>query len=610
MIQSEDNTRKNLLNLLSVIKLFTLLFSLIVVINGKNTSPLRGKNNSLPIITVVLFIIIYCLWYLFSIKSQVSKHYKNYIIIENILFSVTTFCMIFLSDTYDSQYKVIFIFVIMLSTLQLGMKYGVLSASIISVLILAIDLIFAPPSLVNEYFQKDLVFAGVFITTAWALGYYAQLESERLEIKDIHLKRLNEELKVQDKRRRDFEEILFKNENCYNLLLEHSRDIVLVHRTDEILFANESAVKLLGLSSLKDLNNMTILQLISDEHKSALANMLNDFDMKGGQIISFEEKLQIAGGNTLTVINTSTGFIYDGHPTILSILHDITSNKEAERLQLDVEKNKELLNESLEYNKMITEFFSNISHELRTPLNLIYSAIQVLTLNEGHVPLAAEKLRRYYGIINQNCFRLMRLINNLLDLSRLDSGFLKLNATNHDIISVVEDISLSVVPYMESKGISLIFDTDVEEKVMSFDPDKLERIVLNLLSNAYKFTNSNGHIFVNINDLGSHIVISVKDTGIGIPPDKQNIIFERFGQVNKTLSRFHEGSGIGLSLVKSFVELHGGTITVTSDTDKGSEFKITLPVIINDNDDAEDYTSDKYSSNIERSTIEFSDIYS
>jgi Signal transduction histidine kinase len=280
-----------------------------------------------------------------------------------------------------------------------------------------------------------------------------------------------------------------------------------------------------------------------------------------------------------------------------------------EKLQEDVKKGKDLLEETREFNKLITEFFSNISHELKTPLNVIFSAIQLLNhYKENSIQDLEEKQDKYFKIMKQNCYRLMRLINNLLDMTRLDSGFLKLNMVEFNIINVVEDIVMSVAPYIESKGIGIIFDTDVEERTMVFDPDKIERIILNLLSNAVKFTECGGEIFVNITNTEKEIFISVKDTGAGIPEDKLSMIFDRFMQVDKTMVREHEGSGIGLSLVKSFVEMHKGTVVVKSKLGCGSEFIVKLPVNLLHDKVTEQ--NNYYESNIERINIEFSDIYS
>ena len=212
--------------------------------------------------------------------------------------------------------------------------------------------------------------------------------------------------------------------------------------------------------------------------------------------------------------------------------------------------------------------------------------------------------------MKQNCYRLLRLINNFIDTSKIDSGYFHVQLQNIDIINVVESIVLSVADYIESKGISIIFDTEVEEKIISCDPNIIERVILNLLSNAIKFTPSGGSIKVNIYYRNDSILISVKDTGIGIPIEKQEAIFEKFVQVDKSLSRNREGSGIGLSLVKSLVELHHGTITLVSKPNEGSEFIIRFPAepLTDPNASVDDYNLDE--NKVEIIKMEFSDIYS
>ncbi|MDF2879427.1 MAG: sensor signal transduction histidine kinase, partial [Clostridia bacterium] len=154
------------------------------------------------------------------------------------------------------------------------------------------------------------------------------------------------------------------------------------------------------------------------------------------------------------------------------------------------------------------------------------------------------------------------------------------------------------------------FDTDIEEKIVACDSDKIERIILNLLSNAIKFTKSGGKIEVTLADADDTIKISIKDTGIGIPKEKQNFIFERFIQIDKSLSRNREGSGIGLSLVKSLVELHNGNISVNSVHGQGSEFIIVLPAFVLPQAEVSlDFPSAPIESKIDRINIEFSDIY-
>lgn len=302
----------------------------------------------------------------------------------------------------------------------------------------------------------------------------------------------------------------------------------------------------------------------------------------------------------------------------LSIQCDINNKDEigvlSQSFNTLIKENKRLLEEIIEYDRLKTEFFSNVSHEFKTPLNIIFSTTQLLSLHPLNCNDSYEynpKINNYISIMKQNCYRLLRLINNLIDITKIDSGFLNLNLQNKNIIEVVENVSLSTVEYIESKSRTIIFDTDIEEKIMAFDPEKIERILLNLISNAVKFTKPQDQIEINIYDKKENIIISVKDTGIGIPKEKQKIIFERFRQVSPLLNRTHEGSGIGLSLVKSLVEMHDGTISVESECGNGTEFIIKLPVkLISQEDNTEisnDFTSQ---TNVEKIQIEFSDIYS
>jgi signal transduction histidine kinase len=209
--------------------------------------------------------------------------------------------------------------------------------------------------------------------------------------------------------------------------------------------------------------------------------------------------------------------------------------------------------------------------------------------------------------MKQNTFRLIRIVNNIIDTTKYDSGYLNISMHNQNIVSIVEEITLSAGDYIRNRGITLVFDTNIEEKIIAVDADKIERIMLNLLSNSIKFTDEGGSISVNIYDKGDSVEISVKDTGIGIPEEKQNIIFDRFVQVDKTFKRNREGSGIGLSLVRMLAEMHGGTVSVRSKIGEGSEFIIMLPAnLIEEENDCAFTTESK----VDKINIEFSDIYS
>lgn len=288
------------------------------------------------------------------------------------------------------------------------------------------------------------------------------------------------------------------------------------------------------------------------------------------------------------------------------------ANERIETLNFKNNESTKKVEELMEYDKIKTEFFANMSHELKTPLNVISSTVQLLKSLDDSKKLGDDRIQYYFTIMNQNSLRLLRLINNIIDSTKINGGYLNLNLANDNIVYVVEELVQSVADFVQSKGINIIFDTEVEEKIIAFDEEKIERIILNLLSNAVKFTDAKGSIFVNIYDRGDFLEISVKDTGIGIPEDKLNFIFKRFAQVDKSITRKKEGSGIGLALVKSLVEIQGGTIRVKSELGKGSEFTITLPVkVINaegleSNITSEECSESKYKEKLE---MEFSDIY-
>lgn len=256
-------------------------------------------------------------------------------------------------------------------------------------------------------------------------------------------------------------------------------------------------------------------------------------------------------------------------------------------------------------------FFANISHELRTPLNILFGSTQVIKHHlENDEALNKEKIESKTKIQIQNCYRLIRLVNNLIDITKIDSDNFALNMSVCNIVEIVEAIVTSVVEYASLKNIEVIFDTDVEEILLACDLDAIERIVLNLLSNAIKFTPEEGKIFVNICTLENSIQIKVKDSGIGISEDKQKMIFERFKQVDNLLTRSSEGSGIGLSLVQALVEMHGGNIQVKSQYQKGSEFIAELPItLVNEEFSTQKGTINNYSNVIKKIDIEFSDIY-
>jgi signal transduction histidine kinase len=280
--------------------------------------------------------------------------------------------------------------------------------------------------------------------------------------------------------------------------------------------------------------------------------------------------------------------------------------------KLDYEKELIKAKETAEgMHKSQSNFISNISHELRTPVAVIMSANQILDINMQKTKNDySESNFNKINIIKQNCNRLLRLTNNIIDMAKIDSGFMNLKLKNIDIIFLLESIVTSVIPYADCKNIDIIFDTNCEELIMCVDPDKIERIVLNLISNAIKFSKDNTNIYINVNayENESKLEFSVRDTGIGMESKDLEKIFDRFTQVDDIMVRKNEGSGIGLSLVKIFTKLHNGDIIVNSKLGEGSEFIIVLPIKILKSENMYSSETNQYNSIDSQAALEFSDI--
>lgn len=291
---------------------------------------------------------------------------------------------------------------------------------------------------------------------------------------------------------------------------------------------------------------------------------------------------------------------------ITEIINGQKALKETQKLLLKSEREK---NEALENAmKMKDEFLATITHEFKTPITIINAALQ--TIESIYRNQLSDHLWKHLHRIRMNSFRQLRLVNNLLDIARYNAGHLATNEINLDIVYITKAIVDSVYLYAKQKSIDLKFSSDCECMEMALDDEKYERILLNLLSNAIKFTPKGKTIYIHIASKNRDVEVSIRDEGIGIPKSKQKIIFERFGQVDSSLSRNTEGTGIGLSLVKMLVTGMKGTIKVDSEVDIGSTFTITLPLKKLKQKKSEMHNVDRNDDRVIHSAlIEFSDIY-
>ena len=256
------------------------------------------------------------------------------------------------------------------------------------------------------------------------------------------------------------------------------------------------------------------------------------------------------------------------------------------------------INELLKNND---QYLLNIIHDLRSHLNVITSAAQFMEHNYKD-----DKNLKYIEIIKRNSFKMLKLINNLIDSNKIKNNYYKLNKKNIDIVPMIENTISCIEKFASERNINLIFDTNEEECIMAIDPEAIDRVIINLLSNAIKFSNENSNIYINLVVKDKEIELSFKDEGCGISKEEKERIFDRFyqGKNNDNI----EGSGIGLNLCMLFVKAHDGKIFLESEINKGSIFTVILPRKIEDHIETVKEEGNLINKN-QAVEIEFSDTY-
>lgn len=352
-------------------------------------------------------------------------------------------------------------------------------------------------------------------------------------------------------------------------------------RKEDLL--NKELLSLVHPQEVEEVRNLVI-----KKEDSVLIKNINKFKCKSGEYKLLDWRL--------VYIKESDNWI-------------VTAKDITDEQKLEDEKKK--YERALQLESIKNEFLANMSHEFKTPLNIILSTIQMVNYGVENKSINIDStlnMKKYIKSIKQNSYRLLRLANNIIDMTKIDAGYYNVNLENCDIVSLVEDIITLVAEYVKGKNISITFDTEVEEFIIACDPEKIERILLNLISNSIKYTDKHGKIEV-VLYIKDYVCVSVKDNGIGIAKEELDIIFNRFMQVDNIFTRKVEGSGIGLSIVKSLVEMHQGKIDVVSKLGKGSKFTFMLPIKKIEEQDNKKATKANLSSKIEKCNIEFSDIY-
>jgi two-component system, OmpR family, phosphate regulon sensor histidine kinase PhoR len=362
-----------------------------------------------------------------------------------------------------------------------------------------------------------------------------------------------------------------------NVIHNMSEGLIVFDSYGNLDFYNRSVFDM-GNLTLNQIENVQDFFKYIDENnfqdtKKSLQELYNTHSLNLNPIHNFIIKLRDKLKNDFKYIELNWNLVLDENKRVVNTIitmKDVTELKNNE-IKLEIQT-KELEKMS----KSKDEFFNMISHELRTPLTIIQSSVQLA--NDIYRKEISSNIEKILSKVNQNCRILLKLINNILDISKAEAGFLNIDNSFFDVVSVTENLIDSANFYAKSKGVNLIFDTTKEEAVVNLDKDKYEKIILNLLSNAIKFTPKGKSVMITTIIEENYIKVKVKDEGIGIPKEKLENIFDRFVQVPNPLSNNSQGTGLGLSLVKKFVELMKGDIKVKSKLGEGTEFIVIFNV--------------------------------
>ena len=368
------------------------------------------------------------------------------------------------------------------------------------------------------------------------------------------------------------EEELRNSEARFRALFHDSPDAVFVQNFDGIVLDVNPAGCKLHMMDKEDIVGKNVIDLVPDLHKDKVAE---EFPKWISGEISTQQGFSITStGLSVPVQINGSKFRYSGKEGLLFLVRDITKVKETEdKLRKSVQKAEES-------DMLKSVFLANMSHEIRTPMNAIIGFSEILSDQD----LSKKERQEFINYITQGSNTLMNLIEDIIDITKIEAGQIKINFEECDVNNLMDELYATFIKMKNMNGkqkLELRLNKPVVKEgfTINTDPSRIRQILSNLIVNALKFTNE-GFIEFGFTISGENqIVFYVKDTGVGIPKDKKSMIFERFGQVEHHLSQNKKGTGLGLSISKKLSELLGGDLTVESEVDKGSIFFLSLPVV-------------------------------
>lgn len=399
---------------------------------------------------------------------------------------------------------------------------------------------------------------GTFFTAEIATRTFKLGDEERLI---VYVRDITERKKA--------EKALKASEENFRTLVDNTLDgIMILNFEGEVIAANAAVGKMFDLK-LENVTGTRIVKYLAPESiPVAIKDQINVLNDKGGYLSVY--KAISSTGEPFWIEGLGTKIIYQNQPANIVVIRDITVRKKVEEALINAKTAAETADRTK------SEFLTNMSHELKTPLNSVIGFSDLL--KEGIAGPLNEKQSRYVQFISLSGKNLLNIINNILELSKAEAGNEELNIEKFSIDESINKVILRIIPQAQEINIKLKYNSENRRLWISADEGKFRQIINNLLSNAIKFTPAGGSIDISSKQEGDFVIITVRDTGVGIPEDSLDKIFEPFIQIDSSLSRTFEGTGLGLTLVKKYVEMHGGNIHVESKIGEGSSFRFELPV--------------------------------
>ena len=401
------------------------------------------------------------------------------------------------------------------------------------------------------------------------------------------------------------ENLLMESEERYRTLFDISPDSIYVHRNDRILYANSSGLRLLGAESFDQLADISVLSLVHPDNRQTVTGRINKVKFEGESLPRINEKFKRMDGTYVDVEVAAGPVVIDGQPASLVVARDITERKLAEeklmayrenlenlvnertrelnitnlKLQQEIRKQKEfemILKESLdkekELNELKTRFISTTSHEFRTPLTSILSSAELIQRYESK--WSREKINEHLNRIKYSVDYLAGLLDDILTISRTETGKIKYEPQTTDLYLLCEE-SIQHAKVHSSMMHKFIFNYGLKDRLFNLDSKLIKYILINLLSNAFKYSPGGGTVELGVSEEDSWLIFKIRDEGIGIPEADMKYLFEPFhrGANVKNIP----GTGLGLSIVKKAVEFHLGKINCETTENGGTNFIITIP---------------------------------